>query len=122
MVTKERHTDRCEITRIDPERVRAAQDHLVEGPVATRIAALFRALGDPTRVRMISALAIGELCVCDLSAAVGMSQSAVSHQLRTLRQLRLVKRRKDGQMAYYSIDDDHVVRLFREGMDHILHA
>jgi DNA-binding transcriptional ArsR family regulator len=120
-VTEERESDRCQVTRIEPERVCAAQEQLVEGLVATRLAALFRVLGDPTRVRMISALAIGELCVCDLSAAVGMSQSAISHQLRTLRQLRLVKRRRDGQMAYYSIDDDHVVRLFREGMDHVLH-
>jgi ArsR family transcriptional regulator len=86
------------------------------------LAELFKVLSDPTRVRIISALSAGELCVCDVAAALGMSQSAISHQLRVLRQLRLVKRRKAGRMAFYTIDDEHVSTLFRGGMDHVQHG
>ncbi len=107
---------------IDEERVRAVAPHLVDGLTATRMAELFEALGDPTRVRIVSALSQGELCVGDLAASLGMSQSAISHQLRLLRTLRLVKRVKRGRMVYYSLDDDHVDSLFRSGMEHVKHA
>jgi ArsR family transcriptional regulator len=113
--------DRCEVKRIDEDMVQQAQAQLVDGLTATHLAGFFKALSDPTRVRIISALSVGELCVCDIAATLGMSQSAISHQLRSLRQLRLVKRRKDGQMVYYTLDDDHVSNLFREGMDHLKH-
>jgi DNA-binding transcriptional ArsR family regulator len=62
------------------------------------------------------------LCVCDLAATLGMSQSATSHQLRTLRQLRLVKNRKEGRQVYYSLDDEHIYSLFKQGLDHALHS
>jgi ArsR family transcriptional regulator len=114
--------DRCEVKRIDEDMVQQAQAQLVDGLTATHLAGFFKALSDPTRVRIISALSVGELCVCDIAATLGMSQSAISHQLRSLRQLRLVKRRKDGQMVYYTLDDDHVSNLFREGMDHLKHG
>lgn len=114
--------DRCEVYSINEDMVRQAQAQLVNGPTATRLAGFFKALSDPTRVRIISALSAGELCVCDLATTLGMSQSAISHQLRLLRQLRLVKRRKAGQMAYYTLDDEHVSALFHEGMDHVRHG
>jgi len=114
--------DRCEIRQIEEERVKQAQAQLVDGLTATNLASFFKALSDPTRVRIISALSAGELCVCDIAATLGMTQSAVSHQLRLLRQLRLVKRRRQGQMAFYTLDDAHVSNLFREGMDHLLHG
>lgn len=114
--------DRCEVYSINEDMVRQAQEQLVNGPTATRLAGFFKALSDPTRVRIISALSAGELCVCDLAATLRMSQSAISHQLRLLRQLRLVKRRKAGQMAYYTLDDEHVSTLFHEGMDHVRHG
>jgi len=114
--------DRCEVYSINEDMVRQAQAQLLNGPTATRLAEFFKTLSDPTRVRIISALSAGELCVCDLAATLGMSQSAISHQLRLLRQLRLVKRRKAGQMAYYTLDDEHVSTLFREGMDHVRHG
>jgi DNA-binding transcriptional ArsR family regulator len=79
-------------------------------------------LSDPTRVRIISLLADGELCVCDLSAALDMSQSAVSHQLRALRDLRLVRWRRQGRQIFYTLDDDHVSDLFRRGLDHVAHG
>lgn len=114
--------DRCEIEYVNPDRVRQAQEWLLDEPTASLLAMLFRALADTTRVRMISALAAGELCVCDLAATLGMSPSAVSHQLRLLRQLRLVKRRKEGQIVYYTLDDEHVSELFGRGLEHVRHG
>jgi DNA-binding transcriptional ArsR family regulator len=113
---------RCEVKTIDEDRVRKAAAHLVNGLTATRLAETFKALSDPTRVRIISALSHTELCVCDLAATLGMSQSATSHQLRTLRQLRLVKNRKEGRQVYYSLDDEHIYSLFKQGLDHALHS
>jgi DNA-binding transcriptional ArsR family regulator len=114
--------DRCEIEYVDQDMVHQAQAQLLDKPTAGQLADLFQALGDATRVRMISALGVGELCVCDLAATLGMSQSAISHQLRLLRQLHLVKRRKAGQIVYYALDDEHVSALFGEGLDHVRHG
>ncbi len=118
----ETDTDRCEVDFVHADMVRLAQAQMVDEPTASDLAQLFRALSDPTRVRIISALSGAELCVCDLAATLDMSQSAISHQLRVLRQLRLVKRRKEGQMAYYTLDDEHVSALFGQGMDHVRHG
>jgi ArsR family transcriptional regulator len=117
-----RDRDVCEVTHIEEDRIRRAQAQLIDGLTATRLAGFFKALSDPTRVRIISALSSGELCVCDVAATLGMTQSAISHQLRVLRQLRLVKRRREGQMAYYTLDDEHVSCLFSEGMSHLEHG
>lgn len=89
--------------------------------VAHRMADLFAALSDPNRVRIIAALLDNEVNVGDLAQKVEMSESAVSHQLRTLRQMHLVRRRKVGREAYYTLDDDHVADLYRRSLDHILH-
>ena len=86
----------CEESFIHEDQVLIAQEHLIDGLTATHLAQTFQALSDPTRVRLISALTNAELCVCDLAAVLGMSQSAVSHQLRSLRDLRLVKSRRAG--------------------------
>jgi ArsR family transcriptional regulator len=85
------------------------------------LAELFKALGDPTRLRLIAALAAGEQCVGDLATALAMTESAVSHQLRTLRQLRLVCARKAGRQVYYALDDEHIAELFQRGLDHVRH-
>src|SRR5574339_903287 len=85
----------------------------------THLADLFSALSDPTRLRIISVLLEGEMNVGDIADQLSMTESAVSHQLRGLRQLRLVRSRKDGRQVYYAIDDDHVARLYRLGMDHV---
>lgn len=87
-----------------------------------RIAEVFKLLGDPTRVRILAALAEGELCVSDLASALGMERTAVSHQLRILRSARLVRARRDGKMICYSFDDDHVDGLFRLAKEHINEA
>lgn len=88
---------------------------------AGRLAGLFKALSDPTRVRIVSLLAGEELPVCHLAEALDMSQSAVSHQLRTLRDMRLVRTRRTGRSIYYTLDDDHVADLFRRGLEHVAH-
>ncbi|MFQ5342466.1 MAG: ArsR/SmtB family transcription factor [Anaerolineae bacterium] len=94
---------------------------LVDGPTAMKLAETFKALSDPTRVRIISALSHAELCVHDIAATLDMTHSAISHQLRTLRELRLVKFRREGRHIYYTLDDEHIQDLFRMGLDHILH-
>jgi len=98
------------------------QMNLVTPELAEKLAETFRTLGDPTRVRIISVLAGTELCVCDLAGALGMSQSAVSHQLRILRHLRLVRSHKQGRQVYYTLDDQHIEELFRRGLEHVTHA
>jgi ArsR family transcriptional regulator len=114
--------ERCAETYIHEARVQAALTRLVDGSTAANLAETFKALSDPTRVRIVSLLAGDELCVCDLAAALDMSQSAVSHQLRTLRDLRLVRWRRDGRQIFYTLDDEHVADLFRRGLDHVGHA
>lgn len=90
---------------------------------AARLADLFKSLSDPTRVRLMSALAqTPELCVSDLSTLLGMGQSAVSHQLAYLRDLRLVRMRRAGRHIFYALDDDHIQRLFEQGLDHVRHG
>jgi len=82
------------------------------------LAEIFKVLGDPTRVRLAFALSHEELCVCDLANLLGVSQSAVSHSLRVLRQMKLVRFRKEGKIAYYALDDDHIARLLEQGFRH----
>ena len=87
--------------------------------VVQALADTFRILGDPTRVRIVDALSEGELCVCDLSERVGISESAVSHQLRLMRSLRIVRGRREGRCVYYTLDDQHVLSLFQQGLRHV---
>ena len=107
---------------IDKEKAQDAQTHLIDGTTAARLAQLFKALSDPSRVRIISALTYTELCVHDLSAALGMTQSAVSHQLRSLREMHLVRFRKEGRHVYYQLDDEHISELFKGGLEHVQHS
>lgn len=79
----------------------------------------FKILGDSTRIKILSALFQSEMCVCDIAALLGMTQSAISHQLRVLKQGRLVKHRKDGKVVYYSLDDDHIKHIIDQGLTHI---
>ena len=83
------------------------------------LAETFRTLGDPTRVRMLDALAHSERCVTDLATLIGLSESAVSHQLRLLRNLRLVRTRRHGRLVFYALDDRHIITLFRQGLRHV---
>lgn len=106
---------------IDPASAARAAETLLDGDTADALANLFKALADPTRARMISALLDAALCVNDLTELLGMEQSAVSHQLRALRDWRLVKRERRGRLMVYSIDDKHVYELLRRGLEHVQH-
>jgi DNA-binding transcriptional ArsR family regulator len=111
----------CEENIIHQEQVQLARADLIDSLAAGDLARTFQALADPSRVRLISALSNTELCVCDLAAVLGMTQSAVSHQLRTLRDLRLVKSRRTGREIFYTLDDEHIRHLFQLGLNHIQH-
>lgn len=111
--------DVCEVEAVDPERVRRVQACLTDEETSQRLAETFATLADPTRLRIVEALAAEELCVCDLSAALVLSQSSASHHLRTLRNLRLVKHRRSGRFIYYSLDDQHIVKLFNQALEHV---
>lgn len=104
---------------IDGESVRAARTAMPSDRMVRALAETFGTLSDPTRVRIISALAGEELCVFDLGRLLGLSGSAISHQLRLLRGQRLVKYRKEGKIAFYSLDDDHIRNLMEECIKHV---
>lgn len=113
--------DQCEVSILHEDLIEKARVRVVDDSAAEGLAETFQALADPNRVRLISALMDGDLCVCDLAELLGMSQSAVSHQLRLLRNLHLVKYRKEGRTVYYSLDDDHIRDLFQRGLEHYRH-
>ena len=109
----------CETSLVHLENVRQVQPEVIETDSAQRMAEFFSALSDPLRLKLLSALAQQELCVCDLAAAVKMGKSAVSHQLRVLRSQRLVKYRRQGRNVYYSMADDHVATIYRVVAAHL---
>lgn len=111
----------CEVDVIDIGRVRAARAGLPDVARTHALAALFGVLADPNRVRLVAALEREELCVSDLAATVGLSNSATSHQLRLLRSLGLVRARREGRCVYYALDDEHVRVLYRQALDHVGH-
>ncbi|MCC6188747.1 MAG: helix-turn-helix transcriptional regulator [Anaerolineales bacterium] len=97
-------------------------DAALDERTAAQVAELFAAFSDTSRVRLIAALVGREMNVGALAEAAGISESAVSHHLRGLRQMRLVRARKEGRQVYYSLDDDHVAALFQQGLDHVRHG
>ena len=111
--------DTCEVNVVDARKVTSVRRKMHPAAAVQLLAETFRVLGDPTRVKIVFALAQEELCVCDLATIVGASQSAVSHSLRALRQMDLVRYRKQGKIAYYSLDDDHIAGLIKEGFEHV---
>lgn len=94
-------------------------DELLDTASVAALAETFRVLGDPTRVRILDALSHAELCVGEIASLLGMTESAVSHQLRLLRGMRLVRPRRSGRMMFYALDDHHIVRLFAQGLEHV---
>ena len=109
----------CTINEIDPEKVAFVQNKALPEQTVERLSRLFSALSDPTRLKILHALTVTEeLCVCDLAALAELSVSAVSHQLRLLRDRDLVRARRDGRMVYYSVADDHIAILMGTGVEH----
>ena len=111
--------DLCDVRLIHLERVSRARSRAIPKREVERLALTYKAIGDPTRVRIVMALMDGEMCVCDLAAFLGLSDSAVSHHLRRLRALALVANRRDGKVLYYSLDDRHVAELIETGLEHV---
>ena len=114
--------DRCDVTCIHEEAVAEVRQQMLGEDEVQSLADTFKTLADPTRVKMLFALLNRELCVCDLAAVIGASDSAVSHQLRILRTQKLVKFRRDGKIMYYSLTDNHISTLFKQAIEHIGHS
>lgn len=112
--------EQCDCRCIHQERVQSARDHALASKDNEQLAVLFKAMGDPNRLRILWALDREEMCVCDLAFFVGVSESAVSHQLRQLRQLRLVSNRREGPILYYRLNDNHVSALIRLALEHLM--
>ena len=111
--------ERCSVRCIHKERVEEARQQALDYTEIRTMADLFKAMGDGNRLRILWALGGGEMCVCDLAALLAMSESAVSHQLRLLRQMALVDNRRQGQVLYYRLNDDHIHALIHIGLEHI---
>jgi DNA-binding transcriptional ArsR family regulator len=111
-------SDTCDVFCINKEAVDNVRSHMLNRQLVADTAEIFKVLGDPTRMRLLYALAQRELCVCDLSAVLGMTQSAISHQLRVLRSARLVRYRKAGKIVYYTLADAHVLQFIDVGVNH----
>ncbi len=114
-----KNKDICEIRFVNEEKINKVRELMCSNDIAIRLAETFKVLGDPTRTKIIFALSVEELCVCDIANLLNMSDSAISHQLRILRNLRLVKYRKEGKMAFYSLDDHHINEIFEHGLEHV---
>jgi len=110
--------DVCQVRCIHPDSVNRALEGRTDGEVLEEAARLLGVISDPTRLGIMDALRLGELCVCDLAAVLGMSVSAISHQLRLLRTARLVRGRREGKIIFYAIHDEHVEKLMDMALDH----
>jgi len=113
-----KNKDICRIKCVNEENVKQAKKAMIKDGSILRLSETFKILGDSTRIKILHALSKQELCVCDLATLLDMTESAISHQLRLLRNFRLVKFRKEGKIVYYSLKDMHIVKLFNEGLKH----
>lgn len=111
--------DDCSCTIIHEDLVQKASEAMLSNDLASSVADLFKIFGDPTRVKLLSALGATEMCVCDLAACLGMTHSAISHQLRVLKAYNLVTPRKEGKVVYYSLADSHVNAILYTGLEHV---
>lgn len=110
---------RCMCSVIHADVISSVQNKMPPEEMLYDLAELFKVFGDSTRIRILWALSESEMCVCDISTLLGMTQSSISHQLRILKQAKLVKYRREGKVVYYMLDDEHVRQIFSQGLDHI---
>lgn len=118
-MAKESKFESCNCNVIHEDVIMEVKDKLPKEETLYDLAELFKVFGDSTRIKILCSLFESEMCVCDMAALLGMTQSAISHQLRVLKSARLVKYRKDGKVVYYSLDDNHVKSIFHQGLNHI---
>lgn len=111
--------ENCKVTIIHEELVNEINRTMPKEEVLYDLAEIFKVFGDTTRIKILYSLFKNEMCVCDISAIVGVSRSAISHQLRLLKQSKLVRYRKEGKVVYYSLDDEHIKSIFNAGLAHI---
>lgn len=111
----------CEGHAMDEMSLIGLKEKLEETKEVVLLSSIFKSLSDPTRLKIIYLLSKSSLCVCDIATILDMSQSSISHQLRALRDANLVKFKREGKLAIYSLDDDHVLKLFQQGLDHVRH-
>lgn len=109
----------CDVTCIHKENVKLALEQMPDEELLNSLADFYKAFADGTRVKILYVLQKSEMCVCDLAEILGVTQSAVSHQLRMLKQMKLVKNRRDGKTVYYSLADGHIQSIISQGMEHI---
>lgn len=114
-----KHAEVCECNAIHQEVVSRVKSLMPDEETLYDLAELFKVFGDTTRARILCALFESEMCVCDISILLGMTQSSISHQLRVLKSAKLVKNRKEGKVVYYSLDDEHIKHIFAQGLEHI---
>lgn len=117
--SKPAEIDICGVRIVHINRVNRAHNEAIPEKELNRLAQTFKVLGDPTRLKIVMALTDSEMCVCDLAVFLGVTESAVSHQLRRLKDLALVKHRREGQILFYSLDDNHVVEFLKVGLEHV---
>lgn len=116
---EEKTVECCELMCAHPEVIAKVQTHLPDEDCLYDLTELFRVFGDSTRIRILYVLFASEMCVCDIAALLGLSQSAISHQLRALKNARLVKSRREGKTVFYSLADDHVKTIIDQGLEHV---
>lgn len=121
MAKSSKEKEICLVSATDEKSLKKIKDSMLEEEEVKALSGIFKALGDPTRLSIIHVLSKKPLCVCDIANLLDMTQSAISHHLRMLRNLKLVKYRKEGKMVIYSLDDEHVLQLFAQGLDHVRH-
>lgn len=119
MFDNKNKVESCNCTIIHEDIVSKAKENMPKEEVLYDLAELFKVFGDSTRIKIIYSLFASEMCVCDIAALLNMNQSAISHQLRVLKQARLVKYRKEGKAVYYSLDDEHIKMIFDCGLSHL---
>ena len=119
MAKLDEKNEQCSCNVIHENVLDKVRKSLPHDEVLYDLAELFKAFGDSTRIKILYALCEEEMCVCDLAVLLRVTQSAVSHQLRLLKTLRLVKFRRQGKVVYYSLDDEHIKHIFKEGLNHI---
>ncbi|WP_130861471.1 ArsR/SmtB family transcription factor [Bacilliculturomica massiliensis] len=112
--------ENCEVTQVHGEVVKSVTDQMPEDEILYDLAELYKVFGDSTRIKILYVLFESDLCVCDIAEALSMGQSAISHQLRVLKQAQLVKFRREGKQVIYSLADDHVRTIIDQGMEHIM--
>ena len=117
---KKTEVECCDVTCVHNQIIEAVKEKMPAEELLNELADFYKVFGDATRIKILCVLLRSEMCVCDLAEMLGMSQSAISHQLRVLKQMQLVKNRREGKTVYYSLADGHIQNIISQGMEHIM--